>query len=197
MTAPEAALDAPLNARLSELVQYAQNTRQQLETFVQTVPASLQNQRAEPERWSVTENLEHLAMIEDGIGRLLSSMAKELRADNALEAETSSLLGSLDQYAVPASNAKLVAPDRYVPTGQLSTEDALEKLRGIRLRLLEGVRKANGLDLTKRSAPHPYFGPLNGYQWLLLIGQHEMRHLNQMKDAVQKLSAADAPKGNH
>jgi len=28
-------------------------------------------------------------------------------------------------------------------------------------------------------APHPFFGPLNAYEWLLFIGKHEERHLGQ------------------
>ncbi|MEP6834647.1 MAG: DinB family protein [Gemmatimonas sp.] len=203
MTAPENTRTAPLNTRLAELVNYATDTRQQLEAFVQSVPASMQTQRAEPDGWSVAENIEHLCMIEDSVGRLITSMAKQLRADNAQETDTSSMLNALDQFGLPATKAKLIAPSAYRPTGTLSTAEALEKLRDIRARVLEAVQKANGLDLTKASFPHPFFGPMDGYQWLLMIGQHEMRHLNQMKSSVQKLtnaptaSASAASQGSH
>jgi len=189
MTASASTPQAPLSARLSELVAYATDTRQQLEAFVQSVPPSLLAQRTDPDNWTVAENVEHLCMIEDSIGRLISSMAKQLRADNAHEGDASSMLGSLDQFGLTVTKVKLVAPAAYRPTGTLSTEEALEQLRSIRARLLEGVQKANGLDLTKTTFPHPFLGPLDGYQWLLLIGQHEMRHLNQMKDTVQTLTA--------
>ena len=202
MTASASTQDAPLSARLSELVDYATDTRQQLEEFVQGVPMSLQTQRTDPDSWTITESVEHLCMIEDSIGRLISSMAKQLRSDNAHEGDASSMLGSLDQFGLAATKVKLVAPAAYRPTGTLSTAEALEKLRSIRARVLEGVQKANGLDLTKATFPHPFFGPLDGYQWLLLIGQHEMRHLNQMKDTVQMLTVAStasvppAPQGS-
>ena len=203
MTAPETSASAPLNPRLSELVKYVNETREQLETFVGNVPPSLQTARDKPEGWTVAEVIEHLAMIEDSVGRLISAMAKQLRAENAHETETSSVLGGLDQFGLPGTKSKLVAPESYRPTGTLSTAEALEKLRAIRTRVLEAVQKVNGLDLTKASFPHPYFGPMNGYQWLLMIGQHEMRHLNQMKDSIQRLtavpivSASAAPQGSH
>lgn len=190
MTASESTRDAPLNARLTELVDYATDTRQQLEAFVQGVPVSLQTERTDSDGWTVAESVEHLCMIEDSIGRLISSMAKQLRADHAPEVNASSVLGSLDQFGLTATKFKLVAPAAYRPTGTLSTAEALQKLRSIRARVLEGVQKANGLDLTKATFPHPFFGPLDGYQWLLLIGQHEMRHLNQMKDSIERLTAA-------
>lgn len=180
---------APLSPRLRELVRYANTARTELEAFVDAVPASLHYVRAQSERWSVAEHLEHLGMIEDSIGRLISSMAKQLRADGAVENEHTSMLNALDRYQLPANTMKLVAPAPYRPTGALTTADAMEKLRGIRARVLEGVNKANGLDLTKATYPHPFFGPLTGYEWLLLIAQHELRHLNQMKQDVQKLTA--------
>lgn len=179
----------PLSPRLTELVQYATTARGQLEDFVKDVPPSLHTARAAAERWTVAEHIEHLGLIEDSIGRLISSMAKKLRADDAIETEHSSMLGSLDSFDLPAASRKLIAPVPYRPTGELSASDAMEKLRGIRTRVLEGVNKANGLDLTQSQFPHPYFGPLNGYQWLLLVAQHELRHLNQMKQDIQNLTA--------
>lgn len=183
---------APLSPRLTELVQYANSARSELESFIEAVPPSQHHVRTESERWSVAEHLEHLGLIEDSIGRLISSMAKQLRADGALETEHTSMLNALDRYQLPANTMKLVAPALYRPTGALTTADAMEKLRAIRARVLEGVNKANGLDLTKATYPHPFFGPLTGYEWLLLIAQHELRHLNQMKQDVQKLTALPA-----
>lgn len=180
---------AQLSARLTELVQYASAARRELESFVTQVPHSMHDTRAGAERWTIAEHIEHLGLIEDSIGRLISSMAKQLRAADALETEQSSMLGSLDQYRLTQATAKLIAPAPYRPTGTLTSAEALEKLRGIRVRMLEGVNKANGLDLSKAQFPHPYFGPLDGYQWLLLVAQHEIRHLNQMKEDVQKLTA--------
>lgn len=179
---------APLNARLSELVDYATEVRTELESFVHTVPESQQTKRAHADQWSVAEHLEHLALIEDGIGRLISSMGKQLKAENILETKSDSLMSSLDAYGVPEVKSRLKAPQPYHPTGNIPAQEALERMRAIRTRLLEGVRKANGFDLTQKSAPHPFFGPLNGYEWLLLIGQHEKRHLNQMKAVVNTLN---------
>lgn len=189
MTSPA----APLNSRLTELVEYAHSARGELETFVRDVPADLHTARSAPERWTVAEHIEHLALIEDSIGRLISSMAKQLRAENALETSDASVLNALDQYRLPQTGTKLVAPTPYRPTGSLSATDAMEKLRAIRVRVLEGVQKANGLDLTQAKFPHPFFGPLDGYQWLLLVGQHELRHLNQMKQDIQQLQNPTSP----
>lgn len=179
---------SPLNSRLTELVQYASAARGELESFLHSVPEPMHTIRAAPERWTVTEHVEHLALIEDSIGRLISSMAKQLRAENAIETSDVSVLDALDQYRLPETGTKLVAPAPYRPTGSFTTSEALDKLRAIRTRMLEGVQKANGLDLTKAKFPHPFFGPLDGYQWLLLVAQHELRHLNQMKQDIQNLT---------
>jgi hypothetical protein len=36
------------------------------------------------------------------------------------------------------------------------------------------------------SAPHPIFGALNGYQWILSVGKHEERHLIQLRETLSE-----------
>jgi hypothetical protein len=35
--------------------------------------------------------------------------------------------------------------------------------------------------------PHPYFGPLSAVEWLVLLGGHEARHLQQIKNIAGKI----------
>jgi len=43
--------------------------------------------------------------------------------------------------------------------------------------------RIEAIDVSNVTFPHPVFGPLNLYEWLLFIGMHERRHLAQI-DAV-------------
>ncbi|MBC8086560.1 MAG: DinB family protein, partial [Phycisphaerae bacterium] len=83
-----------------------------------------------------------------------------------------------------------VAPELYRPTGTFTAQQALEKLEQVRARVLAAVEAADGVDLSKAAFPHPFFGPLTGYQWLVLIAQHELRHLKQMKEILNAQPAA-------
>jgi hypothetical protein len=191
-TTPTTSSTGPaLNARLTEFATLATTTRSELLEYVKSLPDAVLTQRAVPERWSVAEILEHLSITEDGMGRLISTLAKQLRNEGApQETETSSILGVLDGEATEYQTRKLVAPERIRPTGAMSAHDALEKLQVARARLLDAVHAANGLDFSKASFPHPFLGALNGYQWLVFICRHEMRHLKQMKETVNSLPAA-------
>ena len=96
----------------------------------------------------------------------------------------------LDEFRAEDNDRKLVAPEPYRPTGSLSALQSLAKLEEVRARVLSAVEAANGVDLTKASFPHPFFGPLTGYQWLVLIAQHELRHLRQMREILNAPPAA-------
>lgn len=179
----------PLTQRLAEIVEYIQAARVELENFVQSVPDALSQQRPAPDRWSVADNLEHLALIEDGCGRMISNIVKQVRAEGSPpEPDSSSLLDCLDQYQIPSATRTVPAPDRVQPTSNVPVQLSMQNLRQARARLLQAVHDASGLDLTRGSVPHPLFGPFNGYQWLLLLGQHERRHMRQMQAALHDLT---------
>lgn len=190
MTTPE----STLHPRLTEIVNYLSLAREQVVSYVATVPATLESARPAPSAWSVAETLEHLAIMDEMMNRMVPKLgAQVLDAGGARDGETSSMLGSLDAWDPVAGNFKLVAPDRVAPAGGRSVADSLGRLEKSREELLEHIRALDGLDLTRAAVPHPYFGPLHGYQWLVLLGHHELRHLRQMQQTVQQLQSSAAP----
>ena len=48
---------------------------------------------------------------------------------------------------------------------------------------------ADGRALSGVIHEHPFFGPLNVYQWVELIAAHEMRHVAQVREAAMALDA--------
>jgi hypothetical protein len=45
----------------------------------------------------------------------------------------------------------------------------------------------DGLALGRVTRAHPTLGPLNRYQWVLFVGQHEARHAAQLQDIARQL----------
>jgi hypothetical protein len=175
----------PLHPRIAEIVAFLNAEREQLVTYVNTLSDSVSQHRPAPAQWSVADTLEHLALLEDSVGRLVSTLIKQARTEGDVQdVEMSSIMGTLDQYNVEGTETKLVAPERVRPSGAASVSASLQRLTDSREHLLNAVRSASGLDLTRVSAPHPFFGPINAYQWLVLIGRHELRHLKQMKNSA-------------
>lgn len=181
--------DAPLSVRLQEVADYLDHERAELLSFVESVPENLLHKRPAPSRWSVAENLEHLSITEDSCGRVFSTLVKQAKAEGAVaDMESTSLLHCLDEYDLDGENQKLIAPDRVLPAGTMNVPESLERLSVARSRLKQAMHGANGLDLSGVSLPHPLLGPFNGYQWMVLVGRHELRHLRQMRNTMQELA---------
>jgi hypothetical protein len=78
---------------------------------------------------------------------------------------------------------KAQAPEDIVPSGKLSREEVIKKFKVARAATLKFAEetqvplKAHTLD-----HPSPVFGTLNGYQWLIYIPFHNVRHNKQIAE---------------
>ncbi len=181
-----------MHHRLAELVEYAQGQRAELLIAVSLVPDTLRDLRADQAGWSVAEVLEHLYRVESGIVRLLRHGIQRARTAGAeLEDQEGSLLGSLDAFGLSSGARSIRAPESVMPRGELNAAQALLALDRSRHDLLDAARQGNGLALGAITYPHPFFGMLNLYQWMLFVGQHEARHAGQVRRIAGRL--ADQP----
>ncbi len=170
-TSPIAALRVALNA-----------DRRKLRAAVDRVPTSLLTVRPAPDRWSVAEVLEHLSTVEAG-----ALLRVKALIESAPPAEGDVALTELDRAWLQNRSRRIMAPDRIKPTGTMSIDAALAALERSREELLAILHEAEGRDLSKATQPHPALGPLDGYQWIALIGGHEMRHALQIDEIAAGL----------
>lgn len=179
----------PLHPRLAELVDYIAGRRTVLLAAVSAVPEALRDHRLSAETWSVAQVLEHLHRSESGIARLFARSVERARAAGATaESELSSLLGSLDSFGFIRRDRRLKAPDFVFPRGEYNAAEALVALAASRQALLTAVGEGDGLALGEITFPHPLLGPLNLYQWVLFVGQHEARHAAQIEEIGRALA---------
>ena len=170
-----------LHPRVVEIIDVLENSHRELHVLVSAMPEASRDAPAMAGGWSVAEHLEHLAIVEDGAGRLMSKLIKLVMASGELETEDSSLLHSLDRFQVSTVTRRIEAPDFVLPKEGLSSSDALARHTASRARMIDALQRASGLALASVSAPHPVVGPLNVYQWGLITSQHEQRHLAQIR----------------
>jgi hypothetical protein len=134
-----------------------------------------------PERWSVLEVAEHISMAE---GLLFGAMERALQAppNPEWEAKTKGKTQYLEDV-LAGRKGKASAPENIVPTGKLSRDEVIAKLKEGRTKSLKFIEtteqplKAHTLD-----HPIPVFGTLNAYQWLIYIPLHNMRHNKQIAE---------------
>lgn len=134
-----------------------------------------------PDRWSVAEVAEHITVSETTIMGLIQHPLMQSPA----APEKHELVKGKDQLIlekVPDRSHKAQAPEMLRPTGRWATEADLTKaFEEARKANMEYVRTTND-DLRDHFFAHPVFGPLDGYQWLLLLATHSARHTAQIEE---------------
>lgn len=183
-----------MHPRLTELLDYVDTQRSALVSAVSGLPPERWTERPSPGRWSVVDLLEHLYKVEHSCAQVIArGVAAARAAGHPEETESSSVLGTLDTFAIPDRSQRREAPERMAPTGTWSANEAREKLKASRAELHEAMRAGDGLQLGSIRHPHARLGELDLYGWILFIGKHEARHVMQAKEIVEQVGALPRP----
>jgi uncharacterized damage-inducible protein DinB len=181
-----------MHARLQEIVNCLDAEMSGLRAAVDAVDPSRRGERPAPDRWSVAEVLEHVAMVEHSILKACSRQLEAARAAGlAQETDATSVLASLPPERVADRRTTMTSPERLRPQGN-DAEAAWAHLTSTRARFLEFVQACDGLALANVSFPHPALGNLNLYQWLLFAAGHHARHAAQIREIASQLPASHA-----
>lgn len=134
-----------------------------------------------PDRWSVAEVAEHIAVSESALFGLVQ---KQIMSSPATPDKRAQVKGK-DEIVlerIPDRSHKAQAPEFLRPTGRWATEAELTKaFEESRAATMEYIRTTND-DLRDHFFDHPVLGTLDGYQWLLLISAHSARHTAQIEE---------------
>ena len=172
----------PLTAQEREFaLQQLQTTR---DNFLKSIAGLSEKQwtfKPAPDRWSVAEVSEHIAVAESTI---LGLIQHRIMQSPAAPEKREQVKGK-DQMILermPDRSHKAQAPEILRPTGRWATEAELTKaFEDSRKTTMDYVRTTND-DLRDHFYDHQAFGTLDGYQWLLLISAHSARHTEQIEE---------------
>ncbi|MFN0085334.1 MAG: DinB family protein [Blastocatellia bacterium] len=133
------------------------------------------------DRWTIGEIAEHVAIVNDGFLRITHKLLKQAEAGGR-PARTVLDLGPTSLTEAGEQNpARFPAPDRVHPSGTLSLSEAQAKMR----ETLDGFAaikpRIDATDLMEEAFPHPAFGPIDAYHWMILLGEHQDRHRLQIE----------------
>lgn len=180
-----------MHPRLSELREHVDAHRSALLAAASTLPHERWTERPAADRWSMVELLEHLYKVEHSCARVIAKAAADARAaGHPEETDSRSVLGGLDVFALRDRTQRRAVPERVAPTGSWAPEEALEKLTASRAELHDAIRAANGLALGTVYQTHARLGELDLYRWILFVGEHEARHVQQAAEIAEQLGAA-------
>lgn len=138
----------------------------------------------EGEKWSIAEIVEHLAMSEQGMSRICAILIKKAEANGDASDGRIDITNTFEDRGVAVVKTKMEAPDIVQPTGMQPVDESLAAIDGLHARLSEIKHLFNDFDGNKYKFPHPFFGDLSAIEWLVLIGQHKIRHTAQIRRIV-------------
>ena len=174
---------------LQECFDNLEATRKALRAAVDAVPEPTRGIRPAPDRWSASEILEHLGLVERRFAAIIALRISEARA-TGLGPERNPrepLPASLRKMLTDRANRRN-APDAVQPSGQLDAAAAWTELERVRRELRATAEAADGLALSTVIHNHPVFGTLNVYQLLDFIAGHEMRHARQIQGIAEPVT---------
>jgi DinB superfamily len=154
------------------------------DAFLQSISGLSEKQwrfKPAPDRWSIAEVSEHIAVSEGMILQLVQEkiMTGPATPDKRAEVKvTDAQILTL----IPDRTHKVQAPDFLKPTGRFATREyTVKAFEDARKTTMDYVRTTND-DLRDHFAPHPMLGMMDAYQYILLISAHSARHTKQIEE---------------
>lgn len=167
---------------VAEIFDGLDETRGRLNARLAGLTSEQENFRPASGGWSIAEIVEHVAILESRLLGLMTVMVGKVEKAGLPRTEDSHFNPvSLDQIIERSLKEKYNAPEVAQPQGNIPLNDSLERLRQSRASLRALQPRFEATDLSGAHYPHPAFGPLDLYQWLVMIGVHEDRHLRQLE----------------
>jgi hypothetical protein len=159
-------------------VQYLEQTRDAVVASVKGLSDAQWNFKAGPDRWSVAQTLEHIALAED---MLLQNVQFNVMKGGAPAADRDTAkVDAMVLAMIPDRSHKAQAPPQLVPTGHWTPAETLDHFLKSRAKTIAYLE--NTPDLRAHAIDSPMGQPLDGYEWLLFIGAHSKRHNEQIDE---------------
>lgn len=166
-------------------------SRQALRESVAAIPPAARRERPAPDRWSPVDIVEHLSLVETRFSAVVGGkIAEAVSAGLGPETQAREPLPERIRTLLADRTGKRTAPEVAIPTGGLDETAAWKAADRARADFRAAVLSADGHALSSVIHEHPFFGPLNVYQWVELIAAHEMRHVAQVREAAAQLALA-------
>lgn len=160
-------------------VEYLKQTQKDFLAAIAGLSEAQWKFKAAPDRWSIAEAAEHIAVTEQTIWDLVSGKIMKSPATPEKRAEVKGKDETI-LTVIPDRSRKAQAPERLRPTGKWATEAALTKdFEAIRNKEIAYVAETKE-DLRSHFEEHPFLKTMDAYQWLIFNGAHCKRHTAQI-----------------
>ena len=165
-------------------------SRQALRESIAAIPPAARTARPGPDRWSPVDIIEHLSLVEARFSAVVGGkIAQAVDSGLGPESQPRESLPERVRTLLADRTGRRTAPEAAIPSGTMDEHAAWTAAAKAREGFRAAVLSADGRALSGVIHEHPFFGPLNVYQWVELIAAHEMRHVAQVREAAAQLLA--------
>lgn len=172
-------------AERAELVDLLQGALDQTLALVEPVRGEAWTRRPGADRWSVGEVVEHLVLAEPAVRAQIEQMVAGQVDPDWKEIDETPLATLLEP--VTDRSRKFQAPEPIRPSGELSREELLERLRETRRETIEWVRTTDA-PLKSHTAPSPFGNAharrISARAWVAFLAGHNRRHNLQIEEVL-------------
>jgi len=160
-------------------VKYLEQTRDGVIAATKGLSEAQMKFKPAPDRWSVAETLEHIALAED---YLLGNVTQNIMKAPAGPADRDTAkIDAMILAAVPDRSQKRQAPGPLVPSGRWTPAETLAHFEQSRAKTIQFLQST--ADLREHaSSDNPFKQPMDAYEWLLFISAHSERHTKQIAE---------------
>jgi len=168
---------------------YAGNekVRSRLKSLLSTLTDDQISAHPEGEKWTVADIVEHIAMVDEGMVKICSKLLKKAEEAGSVSDGSVKISDEFLRKGVEISAIKLEAPSFVHPSGQKTIAESLARLDETTDRFAEIRPLFESVGVAKFKFPHPFFGDITAHEWLALKGGHEMRHIKQIQNVLDKV----------
>ena len=163
-------------ADLDRAVRYLDQTRDGVVAATKGLSDAQMKFKPAPDRWSVAETLEHIALAEDFL--LQNTSQNVMKAPAGPADRDTAKIDSMVLAMIPDRSHKAQAPKELTPTGRWSPADTLDHFLKSRAKTIAFLQSTP--DLRQHVADSPIGQKLDAYEWLLFISAHSERHTKQI-----------------
>lgn len=161
-------------------IQHLSDTKAYLENAINGLSEEQMKFKPSPEKWSINECLEHIAITETVImTNVTSSFAQPANPEKRSEIKFTDediIKRLLDRSAKAKAREILLPKGNYATTKEIVEAFTIERNKAIQL-----IKTTND-DFRGRVLQHPAFGMIDAYQWILLMSAHVKRHTLQIEE---------------
>ena len=171
----------------AELIDLLNKSNREFLEAVETVTDRQWSFKPGPDRWSIAEVAEHIVLSE---AALFDNATRNV--NGSVDEKWDATLGKTDMLrrALPNRSTKVTAPEEIQPKHGLTRAQLMARFKEQRARTLAYAQETEA-PLKAHTVANPFFGPLNGHQWLLYIPLHNLRHNLQIAEVK---TASDYPR---